>query len=86
MTDTILRAVKYEAYFDLWGYSLAWIELIQKEVSNAFDSGDTCEDYRAIDAGVIATRFISEDKDKVDKLCKRINSLLNLARRKDVPR
>lgn len=62
--DFISETVVYEAYFDLWGFSVNWIKSIQEKLldfANPSD-GEECEAYTC--EACMAVRFRSEDKER----------------------
>jgi len=67
MKRRVSEAIIYEAYFDLWGFSLDWINRICGELLNfAIPSkGDECEAYR--NEACMAVRFQSTNWKRVER-------------------
>jgi hypothetical protein len=86
MRKAIERSIVYEAYFDLWGYTLPIVILIQDIVLDAdkVGSGDKAEAYKDPLCGVMGARFQSQDKARVDALCEKVATALKYRKRKNL--
>lgn len=76
--DRVSRLVIHEAYFDLWGFSVAWIESISKALHDYCDcTTDSCESYMS--PACMAVRFQSTDTARIDAAVKKFSRLSSLA-------
>lgn len=78
MNDLISETTIYEAYFDLWGFSVNWIKAIQDKLLDFANPGDgeECEAYTC--EACMAVRFRSLDQKRVERakgLFKRLAAL-----------
>lgn len=66
-SDLITESIIYEAYFDLWGFSMNWIKAIQDKLLDFSEpsQGDNCEAYTC--EACMAVRFQSTDKSRVEQ-------------------
>lgn len=77
----ISESITFEAYFNLWGFSMNWINTIQEKLLDFSEpsKGDNCEAYTC-DA-CMAVRFQSTDKSRVESAKKLFKRLAMLASR-----
>jgi hypothetical protein len=61
----VSEATIYEAYFDLWGFSVNWIKAIQNSLLEFANPGDDeeCEAYTC--EACMAVRFRSGNKERI---------------------
>lgn len=66
VNELISETVIHEAYFDLWGFSVNWIQAIQNKLLDFSEpsQGDNCEAYTC--EACMAVRFQSTDKERVE--------------------
>lgn len=73
------ECVIYEAVFDLWGFTMPWIESISDAIHAHYESGDTCETYTC--EANMSIRFQSCEKSRVDAVKSSFAKLCPLATR-----
>lgn len=78
INSRISDTVHFEAYFDLWGFSLGWIKAICDALHNFCDcSQDTAESYQC--EACMAFRFTSQSFTRTEQAKKIFRRLANLA-------
>jgi hypothetical protein len=78
--DLTSEATIYEAYFDLWGFSVNWIKAIQNQLLDFANPGDgeECEAYTC--EACMAVRFRSCDVNRVRQAKALFHRLVALAK------
>lgn len=78
--ELISDSITYEAYFDLWGFSVNWIKAIQDKLLDFAEpsQGDSCEAYSC--EACMAVRFQSTDQNRVTRAKALFRQMVALAR------
>ena len=80
-TDELISdSITYEAYFDLWGFSVNWIKVIQEKLLDFAEpsQGENCEAYTC--EACMAVRFQSPERERVNKAKALFRQMVGLAR------